>query len=102
MKTFNDYPISEGGIDKVVECAPYINEILADSEIMGNIKGKTWVEVGALVVKEHGEAFEKIRQALGNEEEAESVGLAFGAAQLMHEILSNQDIVDYFISFAKK
>ena len=100
MKTFKDFTGTEG-IDKVIECAPYINEIIIDSEIIKQIDNLSWLELGALVVKNHGEAFNKVRIALGNEENVDSIGLAYSAAQLMKEILTNKDTLDFFTSFVK-
>ena len=100
MKTFKDY-IGIEGIDKVIECAPYINEILIDTEIMGKIDSMSWLEMGAMIVKKHGEIFNKIRAALGNEKNDNSVGLAYSAAQLMMDLLADKDTLDFFSSFAK-
>lgn len=100
MKTFNDFKGAEG-IDKVIECAPYINEIIVDTEIMGKIDSMSWLEMGAMIVKKHGDAFEKIRTALGNAKSENNIGLAYSAAKLMKELLSDEDTLDFFISFAK-
>ena len=100
MKTFNDFKGAEG-IDKVIECAPYINEIIVDTEIIDKIDSMSWIEMGAMIVKKHGDAFEKIRTALGNDKSENSVGLAYSAAQLMKEILSDKDTLDFFTSFVK-
>lgn len=100
MKTFKDYTGTEG-IDKVIECAPYINEIIIDTEIMSKIDSLSWLEMGAMIVKKHGDAFDKIRTALGNEKNENSVGLAYSAAQLMMDLLADKDTLDFFSSFAK-
>lgn len=101
MKTFKDYTGTEG-IDKVIECAPYVTEIITDGELMGQLDKLSWIELGANVLKKHGEAFEKIRKALGNDEETDSLGLSFAASQFMKEIISNKDTIDFFTSFATK
>lgn len=100
MKTFKDYTGTEG-IDKVIECAPDINEIIMDSEIMSAIDSMSWLEMGATVIKKHSEAFDRVRKALGNEPGENGVGLAFSAAQLMKDILTDKDTLDFFMSFAK-
>ena len=100
MKTFKDYTGTEG-IDKVLECASDVNEIITDSDIMKAIDSMSWLEMGATVVKKHGEAFDRIRAALGNEENTNSMGLAYSAAQLMKDILTDKDTLDFFMSFAK-
>lgn len=99
MKTFKDYTGTEG-IDKVIECAPYVTEIITDSEIMKDLDKLSWLELGATVLKKHGEAFENIRKALGNDEETDSLGLSFAASQFMKEIITNKDTIDFFTSFA--
>lgn len=100
MKTFKDFTGAEG-IDKVVECAPYVTEIIIDTEIMGQVDKLSWLELGAKVVKTHSEAFSKLRVALGNEESSDSLSLSYSAAQLMKEILNNKEAIDFFTSFAK-
>ena len=100
MKTFKDFTGTEG-IDKVIECAPYINEIIIDTDIMSKIDDMSWLELGAMIVKNHAEAFGKIRTALGNEESENSIGLSYSAAQLMKEVLADKDTLDFFTSFAK-
>lgn len=98
MKTFKDYKGAES-IDKVIECAPYVTEIITDSEIMKDLEKLSWLELGATVLKKHGEAFDKIRKALGNDDESDSLGLSFAASQLMKEIITNKDTLDFFTSF---
>lgn len=100
MKTFKDFTGTEG-IDKVIECAPYITEIISDSEIMSKIDSISWLEMGGMIVKKHGETFNKLREALGNEKNENSVGLAYSAAQLMKDLLEDKDTLDFFTSFAK-
>ena len=100
MKTFKDFTGTEG-IDKVIECAPYINEILVDTEIMSRIDNMSWLEMGAMIVKKHGDTFNKLRTALGNDKNENSVGLAYSAAQLMMDLLADKDTLDFFSSFAK-
>ena len=98
MKTFKDYT-GEEGIDKVIECAPFINEIITDKDVMENLDKMSFLEMGATIVKNHGKAFKEVRKALGNED-TDSIGLSYSAAQLMKELLTNKDILDFFTSFA--
>jgi hypothetical protein len=100
MKTFKDFTGAEG-IDKIVECAPYVTEIIIDTEIMGQVDKLSWLELGAKIIKKHGEAFNKIRFALGNEKCDDSLSLSYSAAQLMKEILNNKEAIDFFTSFPK-
>ena len=100
MKTFRDFTGTEG-IDKVIECASDINEIVTDAEIMSAIDNMSWLELGAKVIKKHNEAFERVRKALGNDDSESSLGLAYSAAQLMKDILTDKDTLDFFMSFTK-
>ena len=99
MKGFNDYTGTEG-IDKLVECAPYVTEIIKDKEIMEGLSNKTWLEVGAMVYKAHTKACNKMFEILDHKPES-SLGLVSATAQIMSEILSDEDTIDFFISAGK-
>ena len=67
---------------------------------MENLDKMSFLEIGATIVKNHEKAFKELRKALGNED-TDSIGLAYSAAQLMKELLTNKDTLDFFTSFAK-
>ena len=99
MKGFNDYKGTDG-IDKIMECAPYISEILSDTNIIDKMTGLTWMELGATVYKAHEEACNKLFEVLDRVPE-NSMGLIYATAQIMAEIFGNKDILDFFTSTSR-
>lgn len=100
MKTIKDYDGTEA-IDKVIEISEYITPIIADSDIMGDLENTDVGKLGALALKKYPEECNKIREALGNEPAASALGAAYGMSQLIFEILSDKDIIDFFLSMSK-
>lgn len=99
MKTFNDFSGVEG-IDKLMECAPYVNELLKDKDTLSKMSDMTWIELGATMYKAHAEACDKLFAALDKKPDT-SIGLVSATAQVMSEILNNKDMIDFFISAGK-
>lgn len=99
MRSFNDYTGIEG-IDKLVECAPYVAEILNDREIYSNMKGKSWLELGAVTYKTHSECFDKLFEILDHKPET-SISITSAVAQILVEIYGNQDLLEFFASMGK-
>lgn len=99
MKTFNDYTGTEG-IDKLVECAPYVSEILNDKELLSGIKDKSWIERGAAVYKAHSATCDKLFEILDHKPE-NSLSIVSASAQILTEIFTNQDMIDFFVSASK-
>lgn len=100
MKTFKNYT-GEEAIDKVMETSQYITPIISDKEIMSDLENKDVGKLGALALKNHPEECAKIREALGNEPAASALGAAYGMSQLIIEILTDKDILDFFASVNK-
>lgn len=99
MKTLNDYQGAEG-IDKLLECAPYITEILGDTEIISTASEKSWLTLGGEVYKRHTEASNKLFGVLDHEPE-NALSAMSATAKIMAELLTNQDLIDFFISLSK-
>ena len=99
MKTLNSYQGTEG-IDKLLECTPYITELLADTEIISTTADKSWMELGGEAYKKHTEACNKLFGILDHEPE-NSISAMSATAQVMAELLTNQDLIDFFISLSK-
>ena len=99
MKSFNDYTGAEG-IDKLIECAPYVSELLTDSEILSNMTDMSWIELGAAMYKAHSETCDKLFEALDQKPD-NSLGLVSATAQIMAEIFGNKDMIDFFVSASK-
>ena len=99
MKGFNDYTGVEG-IDKLVECAPYVSELIDDKEMLKEAKGKSWIETGGIVYKAHSKACDKLFEILDHKPE-NSLGLVSATAQIVTEIFSNTDLIDFFTSASK-
>lgn len=99
MKTLNDYQGTEG-IDKLLECAPYITEIIGDTEIISKAADMPWIKLGGEVYKKHTDACNKLFEALDHTPESPISAMA-ATAQVMAELLTNQDLIDFFISLSK-
>ena len=54
-----------------------------------------------MALKRHPEECAKIREALGNEPATSALGAAYGMSQLIVEILTDKDILDFFVSMNK-
>ncbi|WP_303834735.1 hypothetical protein [Ruminococcus flavefaciens] len=100
MKTLNDYQGAEG-IDKLLECAPYINELISDKETMQNIEEKSWIQLGGELYKAHTETCNALFRALDHEPE-NAISAISATAQVMAELLTNKDLIDFFISLRKE
>ncbi|MBP5379708.1 MAG: hypothetical protein J6Y64_09240 [Ruminococcus sp.] len=99
MKSFNDYTGAEG-IDKLVECSPYVAELLTDSDILSKMGDMSWIELGGAMYKAHSEACDKLFEILDHKPD-NSLGLVSATAQVMAEIFSNKDMIDFFVSASK-
>ena len=100
MKTLNDYSGAEG-VDKLIECSPYISEILGDAEIMSNLQDKSLMQIGGEVYKAHTEICNKLFAVLDHEPE-NAISAVTATAQVIAELLTNQDLLDFFTSLGKQ
>ena len=100
MKTLNDYSGAEG-VDILIECSPLITEILGDSKIMKELEGKSLMQVGGEVYKAHTETCNKLFAILDHEPE-NAISAVTATAQVMAELLTNQDLLDFFTSLGKQ
>lgn len=99
MKTFNDFTGLEG-VDKLIECAPFVGELLSDKKNLAKMSEMTWIELGATMYKAHTKACDKLFEALDAKPDT-SIGLVSATAQIMAEIFGNKDMIDFFISASK-
>ena len=99
MKTLNDYQGLDGR-DKLLECTPYINELLADLVLLKDLTDRSWLSIGGEVYKRHTEACTNLFKALDHEPE-NAVSAVAATAQIMAELLTNKDMTDFFISLGK-
>lgn len=100
MKTLNDYQGAEG-IDKLLECAPYINELISDKNAMQNIEDKSWIQLGGEIYKAHTETCNALFKVLDHEPE-NAISAISATAQVIAELLTNRDLIDFFISLNKE
>ena len=102
MKTFNDFSGVEG-IDKLMECAPLVGELISDREIMEGVGENTlWVELGVSLYKAHTETCNKLFIALGNEATDNSMEIISGMTQILHEVMGNKEMLGFFASLNRK
>ena len=100
MKTLKDFTGSEA-IDKVIEVSPYITPLITDKEIMGELENADIGTIGAIALKNHPEECRKLREALGNEPATSALGEAYGISQILIEVITDKDILDFFTSMSK-
>lgn len=100
MKTIKDWDGTEA-IEKVIEISEYITPIILDKDIMGDLENTDMGKLGALALKKYPEECANIRTALGNEPATSALGAAYGMSKLIFEILSDKDIIDFFLSMSK-
>ena len=99
MKTINDYNGTEG-IDKLIECVPYINELIGDLALINQLKDRSWLSIGGEVYKKHTEACTNLFKILDHEPE-NVVSAVAATAQIMSELLNNKELLDFFMSLGK-
>ena len=99
MKTFNDYMGTEG-IDKLMECVPYITEILSDKDTMKAVENKSWLEIGGMIYKAHTETCDKLLNALDSKPD-KPIGIVSSIAKIFSELLTDRDMIDFFMSASK-
>ncbi len=101
MKTFKDFE-GEQAIDKVIECSQYITPLISDKDIMGELDKTDIGVIGAKALKAHPTECRALREALGNEPAESALGEAYGIAQILVEIITDKDILDFFTSMNRK
>ena len=99
MRTFNDYTGAEG-IDKLMECVPYITEILTDKDTMKAVDSKSWLEIGGMIYKAHTNTCDKLLEALDSKPDT-PIGIVSSVAKIFSELLTNKDMIDFFMSASK-
>ena len=97
MKTLRDYEGAEG-VAKFAEIEPYISEIIKDSNIkiaeMGNF------QLGAKALELHPKECEGIFKAFGDVP-ASPQGKVAAIATVLMDILTDKDMIDFFILSGK-
>lgn len=97
MKTFNDFTGMDG-IDKLMEFAPLIGEIVTDKDIFENMsKDTAWIEVGAKVYKAHKDACDILLHDL-EYEPCTSIELMSSVAKILKEVFESKELMSFFIS----
>lgn len=100
MKTFKDYS-GEQAIDIVIAASQYITPIITDAEVMGDLENTDVAKVGAIAIKNHPTECAELRKALGNEPAESALGEAYGISQILIEIITDKDILDFFKSMGR-
>lgn len=100
MKTLKDFSGNEA-IDKVIEVSQYITPLISDSDIMGDLDNMDIGAMGGIAIKKHPEECRKLREALGNEPATSALGEAYGISQILLEVITDKDILDFFTSMNK-
>ena len=97
MKRFSEFTGAEG-IDKLIECAPLVAEMITDAGIMSTVGEETaWSDLGAKMYKAHTEACNKLFTLLEFEPES-SLDIIRGVSQILSETLKDGTLAGFFIS----
>lgn len=88
------------GIDKLIECSPYVNEIFGDSEIFGKDDIGSFGEVAIPVYKKHKEAVSKIFDILEIKPER-STEIITEVITMLSDILRDAETASFFTSTSK-
>ena len=100
MKTLKDYNGVEA-VDMLMAVSPYITPLITDKDIMGDLEGKDIGAIGAMALKKHPDECKALRETLGNEPAESVLGEAYGIAQILMEVITDKDVVDFFTSMSK-
>jgi hypothetical protein len=89
------------GIDKLLECAEYIDEIFGDTDIFtADANKKTYGELAIPIYKKHTEAVNKIFEILQVNPE-NSAEIIVETINIIDELLSNEDVIRFFTAASK-
>lgn len=100
MKTLKDFS-GEEAIDILMEISKYITPLIADKDIMGDLENTDVGTIGARAIKKYPNECRAIRTALGNEPASSVLGEAYGISQILIEIITDKDVIDFFVSMNK-
>lgn len=91
--TFKDLKGLEG-IDKMVECAPYIDEIFGDKDIFNDDIG-TFGEIAIPAYKKHTDSFNHIFDILEIDHE-DSLGIIQNVVMILRDLTGNAEVASFF------
>lgn len=96
---FNELKGTEG-IDKLIECSPYVDEIFSDKEIFGKDDIGSFGEVAIPVYKKHKDAVYKIFEILEVKPER-STEIITEVITMLSDILRDAETASFFTSTSK-
>lgn len=96
---FNELTGAEG-IDKLLECAPYVDEIFADKDIFGTDNIGSFGEIAIPVYKNHKEAVNKIFDILEIKPER-STEIITEVITMLGDILRDAETASFFTATSK-
>lgn len=96
---FNELKGTEG-IDKLIECSPYVDEIFSDTEIFNSDDIGLFGEVAIRVYKKHKEAVNKIFDILEIKPER-STEIITEVITMLSDILRDAETASFFSSTSK-
>ena len=95
MVSFNNLKGIDG-IDKLNECANYIDTIFADKNILDELKGLPWIKAAVPIYQKYQAEFDAIFDILGHKPES-TVEIVSSVARLLSEATS-EEIGTFFIA----
>ena len=88
------------GIDKLNECVPYVENILAANELISMVSDNTWIEAATPIYKKHSADIDKIMEIL-EEKPEKAVDIISTTAKLMIEIFKDEEVRSFFMNSCK-
>jgi len=83
-------------IDTLMECVPYVNDILGDTELFTSLKDKTWIEAATPLYKAHKESFDTLMGILDEKPES-AVKFVSTVARIIAEIFKDEETAPFFM-----
>ena len=83
-------------IDTLMECVPFVNDILGDTELFATLKDKTWFEAAAPLYKAHKDSFDTLMGIL-DEKPENAVKTLTTVARIIAEIFKDEETAPFFM-----
>lgn len=83
-------------IDTLMECVPYVNDILGDTELLEQLKDKSWIEAAAPLYKAHKDSFDNLMAILDEKPES-AVKTVSTVARIITEIFKDEETMPFFM-----
>lgn len=85
-------------IDTLMECVPYVDDIMSDTKLFDSVKEKSWIQAAAPIYKAHKESIDKLMDILGERPESDSaIDTIKAVAKILTGIYMDAEIRAFFM-----